>query len=81
MFIRLLKILPKEEKHILVRDHVDVWFTKVIPMTVELAVAEGPQLNDYVEAAEMLTEELVHFQYEDDPTWYSLFTNIHRPDK
>ncbi|XP_041977042.1 telomere-associated protein RIF1 [Aricia agestis] len=79
---KLLKILPPDRRRQFVKHGVSVWFSKIVP-TVVLYVNSANANADYkpVEALEMLTEELVHIDYVDNPQWQIVLECIYTPQR
>lgn len=73
---KLLKILPPEKRATFVKEGVNIWFSKIIPFISIISAL--PQVLDVVE---MLTEDLVHIDYSDNPHWRSVLENIYTPQK
>ncbi|XP_050345530.1 uncharacterized protein LOC126770275 [Nymphalis io] len=77
MIIKLLKFSQPKEKAIFVKAGVGIWFSKVIPVIVCMN-SSFPHL---LEALELLTEELLHIDYADNPHWRVVLECIYTPQK
>ncbi|OWR54204.1 hypothetical protein KGM_208111 [Danaus plexippus plexippus] len=72
----LLKILPPDKKATFVKEGLNIWFSKIIP-TVMLC----PTNKNVLETLELLTEEIVKFEYTDNQHWKNVLTCIYTPQK
>ncbi|CAG9585278.1 unnamed protein product [Danaus chrysippus] len=72
----LLKILPPDKKTTFVKEGLNIWFSKIVP-TVMLC----PTNKSVLETLELLTEEIVKFEYMDNQHWKNILTCIYTPQK
>ncbi|XP_013146218.1 PREDICTED: telomere-associated protein RIF1-like isoform X2 [Papilio polytes] len=78
---KLLKILPPDKKATFVKEGIEIWFSKVVP-TVMASVKTAAVKNAMaVETLEMLAEELIRFDYSNNPTWLVVLECIYTPHK
>lgn len=78
---KLLKILPPDKKATFVKEGIEIWFSKVVP-TVMASVKTAAVKNAMaVETLEMLAEELIQFDYSNNPTWLVVLECIYTPHK
>lgn len=58
------------------KEGVNCWFSKIVP-TITVTSA----LPSVIEVLELLTDELIHIDYMDNPHWKAVFENIYTPQK
>lgn len=73
---KLLKILPPEKRATFVKEGIDVWFSKIIPF-----ISITSALPQVLEVVELLTQDLVAFEYGDNIHWRAILENIYTPQK
>ncbi|XP_045785879.1 telomere-associated protein RIF1 [Maniola jurtina] len=79
---RLLRILPPDTKETFVKDGINIWFTRVIPLVVGESVTNtSDTVLNLLEALELLTDELVKFEYAKNSSWLEILVNIHTPTR
>ncbi|XP_023935053.2 telomere-associated protein RIF1 [Bicyclus anynana] len=74
---KLLKILPTNEKATFVQHGIDVWFTQFIPIVVQMTTETKNMA--ILESLELLTDELVKYDYQKNEHWLKVFENIYTP--
>ncbi|CAH2241275.1 jg3336 [Pararge aegeria aegeria] len=78
---KLLKILPSEQKATFVRNGIKVWFSGLIPFVVQQSVEIEEDNSDtmlnLLETLELLTDELIQFDYLSNDDWQKVLENIH----
>ncbi|XP_046965286.1 telomere-associated protein RIF1 [Vanessa cardui] len=77
IIIKLLKILPPEKRTAFVKEGISIWFSKIVP-TIVSVTSSTPHV---LEALELLTDELVHIDYADNPQWRVVLECIYTPQK
>ncbi|KAH9645890.1 hypothetical protein HF086_010089 [Spodoptera exigua] len=78
---KLLKLLSPEKKTQFVEKGISVWFSKIIPTLMNSLALDMTELDITVEILEHLTEELVAFDYTDNPQWHNVLECICNPQK
>lgn len=78
--LKLLTILPSDNKLVFVKDGINVWFLAFLKLIPMVATAINTVQN-VLEVLELLTEQLVKFDYMDNGGWLKILENIYMPER
>lgn len=73
--LKLLQIL-QQDKTLFVEKGISVWFSKVILIVMFDQTNGGSESDKSLEVLELLTEDLLHINYSDNPHWHSVLECI-----
>ncbi|XP_038215854.1 telomere-associated protein RIF1 [Zerene cesonia] len=81
LILRLLKIMTHNDKVNFVKNGLDTWFSSLIPTIFNSSMIYVHIVENALLCLELLTEDLVHFDYADNSKWLIILECIYMPHK